>query len=212
MTDIASPSPSETSWEMVSPSGLALVDTIEVGDEVLVLPRPQLSRRRSASTPDLISYERQVSLASEEKNDDVDEFFDAAQDTLPSSSSKSMKKTMSWRDMVLSQVDELAKEVEVITPLQKQQQQQPKLKMKVKPKYVVTPIRRCTMSTPNLRSLAEEEDDDEVLGDTDAMEYYNRKAKGYSGHKNGMKLRPDEAKRKDITMYKKELQRAAQRG
>lgn len=208
MTDIiASPSPSETSWEMVSPSGPpALVDTIEVGDEVLVLPRPQLSRRRSASTPDLISYERQVSL-SEEKDDD-DEFFDAAQDALRPSSK--IKKTMSWRDMVLSQVDELAKEVQVITPLQQQQQQQPKLKMKVKPKYVVTPIRRCTMSTPNLRSLAEEEDEDEVLGDTDAMEYYNRKSKGYTGHKNGMKLRPDEAKRRDITMYKKELQRTAQ--
>jgi hypothetical protein len=42
------------------------------------------------------------------------------------------------------------------------------------------------------------------------MEFYHRKAKGISGRTNGMKLRPDEAKRRDIIMAKKESQRQQQ--
>lgn len=81
---------------------------------------------------------------------------------------------------------------------------------KIRPRFVVTPIRRSVKSTGDLQSLViQEEDEEDVLGDTDAMEFYHRKAQGVKGRANGMKLRPDEAKRKQMTMYKKDLQRQA---
>jgi len=52
--------------------------------------------------------------------------------------------------------------------------------------------------------------DVDVLGDTDAMDFYHRKDKGSRGASNKKKLRPDEAKRKDIIMHKKDLQRKQQ--
>mmetsp|Transcript_129 Transcript_129/g.179 ORF Transcript_129/g.179 Transcript_129/m.179 type:complete len:488 (+) Transcript_129:308-1771(+) len=52
--------------------------------------------------------------------------------------------------------------------------------------------------------------DGDVLGDTDAMDFYHRKDKGSKGTSNKKKLRPDEAKRKDIIMHKKDLQRKKQ--
>lgn len=99
--------------------------------------------------------------------------------------------------------------------------QQPKTTRK-KPKFVVKPIRRCTKSTGDLLSLtriAEDGDhhsggnpydDDFVMGDTDAELYYNQKAQGKLGRKNGRKSRPDEAKRLQITMAKKDSQRQRQ--
>jgi hypothetical protein len=80
---------------------------------------------------------------------------------------------------------------------------------KVKPKFVVTPIKRCTKSTGDLQRLGALAEED-VLGDTDAHEYYDRKAHGYAGRQNGLKTRPDEAKRLQITMAKKTLQRERQ--
>ena len=86
---------------------------------------------------------------------------------------------------------------------------------KVKPKFVVTqvvPIKHAH-STGDLKSMAypnNHNDDDEVMGDTDAHEYYSRKAQGSLGRKNGQKLRPDEAKRLQMTMNKKQMQRARQ--
>ena len=56
------------------------------------------------------------------------------------------------------------------------------------------------------------EDDEEILGDTDAHEYYSRKLQGSMGRKNGLKQRPDEAKRLQITMAKKDMQRQSQKG
>jgi hypothetical protein len=52
--------------------------------------------------------------------------------------------------------------------------------------------------------------DGDVLGETDAMDYYHRKDKGSKGTSNKKKIRPDEAKRKEISMYKKDLQRQKQ--
>lgn len=96
-------------------------------------------------------------------------------------------------------------------------------------------IRRCSKSTGDLRSLVsiqEDEDhydgaggggfggggggggetihEEEVLGETDAMDFYHRKAKGGSNRSNGMKLRPDEKKRKEWIISKKNAQRAKQ--
>ena len=79
---------------------------------------------------------------------------------------------------------------------------------KTRPRFVVKPIKRCARSAPNL--LALDEDDEDVLGDTDAGDYYAQKAKGSMGRKNGLKTRPDEAKRLEITMAKKNLQRERQ--
>ena len=50
----------------------------------------------------------------------------------------------------------------------------------------------------------------DVLGDTDAMDFYHQKEKGSQSTHNKKKERPDEAKRKEISMYKKELQREKQ--
>jgi len=86
------------------------------------------------------------------------------------------------------------------------------------PKFVVKPIKRCSKSTGDLQSLTriaengERHDDDDglVLGDTDAELYYNQKAQGKLGRKNGRKTRPDEAKRLQITMAKKDDQKQRQ--
>lgn len=85
--------------------------------------------------------------------------------------------------------------------------------LRKKPKFVVKPIRRCSKSTGDLQSLtriAEDGEDDLVLGDTDAELYYNQKAQGKLGRKNGRKTRPDEAKRLQISMAKKDDQRQRQ--
>lgn len=87
--------------------------------------------------------------------------------------------------------------------------EQPRVR-KNKPKYVVKPIKRCARSAPDLHALLEEDDD--ILGDTDAGDYYARKAHGMSGRVNGLKSRPDEKKRLEITMAKKNLQRQRQAG
>eukprot|EP00548_Thalassiothrix_antarctica_P003521 CAMPEP_0194142808 /NCGR_PEP_ID=MMETSP0152-20130528/12018_1 /TAXON_ID=1049557 /ORGANISM="Thalassiothrix antarctica, Strain L6-D1" /LENGTH=206 /DNA_ID=CAMNT_0038841899 /DNA_START=125 /DNA_END=745 /DNA_ORIENTATION=+ len=87
----------------------------------------------------------------------------------------------------------------------------PKPRMKTKPTFVVTPIRRSSLSSPNLCALAQLEDDKEdILGDSDAMEYYHQKSYGYNGRKNGLKIRPDEQKRLTSILHKKDMQRKAQ--
>ena len=170
-------------------------------------------------------------------NDDDDLFpnADDSHRTYPPQTTTSITTTnggwngVSFRDIVMSQVHGLAEEVGV-DPLHAHEEHEPLSPMaatttaaafhKPRPKFVVvTPIQRQRRyeSTPNLRSLVGKStttpssttlnDETLILGETDAMEFYHRKAKGFAGHKNGLRLRPDEAKRKDITMYKKELQR-----
>lgn len=97
-----------------------------------------------------------------------------------------------------------------------QETKQPRVTRK-KPKFVVKPIKRCSKSTGDLQSLTRivesdehHGDDDLILGDTDAQLYYNQKAQGKLGRKNGRKIRPDEAKRKQISMAKKDDQRQRQ--
>mmetsp|Transcript_52829 Transcript_52829/g.128091 ORF Transcript_52829/g.128091 Transcript_52829/m.128091 type:complete len:480 (+) Transcript_52829:345-1784(+) len=51
---------------------------------------------------------------------------------------------------------------------------------------------------------------DAVLGDTDAEEFYNRKEHGKNTRQNGLKSRPDEAKRLDMILAKKDMQRKQQ--
>jgi len=111
------------------------------------------------------------------------------------------------------------------------QQPQKQKVVKKRPKFVVTPIKRCVKSTGDLRSLAriaecggngygyggnnnnddDTDDIDLIVGDTDAELYYSQKSQGKLGRKNGQKTRPDEAKRLQITMAKKEDQRQRQK-
>jgi len=128
---------------------------------------------------------------------------------------------ISFRDAIMKEQTQETKEEENT----QQQQAKPPRAMKKKPKFVVKPIRRCSKSTGDLQSLArivENEDqygggggsdpydDDLILGETDAQLYYNQKAQGKLGRKNGRKVRPDEAKRLQITMAKKDDQRQRQ--
>jgi len=52
--------------------------------------------------------------------------------------------------------------------------------------------------------------EDEIMGDTDAQDFYAQKSKGGKGRVNSKKIRPDEAKRLDIILFKKEEQRRKQ--
>jgi hypothetical protein len=107
-------------------------------------------------------------------------------------------------------------------PSTQSQQGVPRIRKLRKPKYVVQPIRRCSKSTGDLKSLSRivEDDDDhycghdsfnnQIMGETDAQEFYSRKSAGKTAHQNGLKTRPDEAKRLQITLDKKEEQRKRQ--
>lgn len=55
------------------------------------------------------------------------------------------------------------------------------------------------------------QEDEEIMGDTDAQDFYAQKSKGGSSRANSKKIRPDEAKRLDIILHKKEEQRRQQR-
>jgi hypothetical protein len=83
---------------------------------------------------------------------------------------------------------------------------------RIQPIFVVVApkMKRCTKSTGDLQSLTLPEDQEcnyGAAGACDAMEFYNRKAAGESSRCNGLKLRPDEAKRREWILDKKERQR-----
>lgn len=141
---------------------------------------------------------------------------------------KHMKKIPSFKDIILLNAKEHEKEErEKRAQIRSKQEKaiKDRLKRKVKPKLVISPITRCTKSTGDLSSLIsirEHEthsifdsnkntiDEDEILGETDAKEFYHRKSKGRSNRSNGLKIRPDEAKRKQMIMEKKSMQRSSQ--
>jgi hypothetical protein len=229
------------------------VNIMEEGDDdddpVIILPKQllhSLIRQRSSSTPDFISLERKMSMAEDdaEQQDIIRHYgnnpaLDSYQhhprpiSTKPRNASAWTGRT-SFRDMVLSQVQDLANEVTASLPPGSAKSADgvatTTTATKPKPKIVVMTTTRMRKyeSSPNLYGLASSsystsitttttratasstDDEDLILGDTDAMEYYHRKAKGVTDRKNGMKLRPDEAKRRDIVMYKKGLQRQQQ--
>lgn len=130
---------------------------------------------------------------------------------------------ISFRDAIMKEQTQETKEAD---EPDSQQQPKPTKAVRKKPKFVVKPIRRCSKSTGDLQSLAriaENDDyysggggggdsynDDHILGETDAQLFYNQKAQGKLGRKNGRKVRPDEAKRLQITMAKKDDQRQRQ--
>lgn len=133
----------------------------------------------------------------------------------PPSVVSSASSKFSFRDAIMKEQVQWAKDLTT--------EQAPPKMMKKKPTFVVKPIKRCAKSTGDLRSLARitesgdhyaGEDDLHhggiIMGDTDAELYYNQKTKGQLGRKNGRKTRPDEAKRLQIIMAKKDDQRQRQ--
>lgn len=82
--------------------------------------------------------------------------------------------------------------------------------MKPHTQNVSSGLGRHSKSMGNLRAL--DHIQEEVLGDTDAELFYSQKAMGARGRVNGQKIRPDEAKRLEITMNKKNLQKQRRQG
>jgi hypothetical protein len=69
-------------------------------------------------------------------------------------------------------------------------------------------LKRCAKSSNDLSVIDEQEHYDDDRYDDHGVEfYYSNKAMGARGRNNGLKLRPDELKRKDIILHKKNLQR-----
>lgn len=187
-------------WEkIVSPETL----------ESKVLPPKLRKLRHCASSPDLRFIGKALEAVDEDDDDDcsfVSQDESSAMSSAvmidpPSTSSATYKRIPSFRDAILVRTEPSNEQKE---PGVESSASRPK---KIKPKIVVTPIKRCAKSTGDLRSLVIHE---EVLGESDAMEYYHRKAHGASGRVNTLKLRPDEAKRKQFTLQKKKMQREQQ--
>uniref|UniRef100_A0A7S3V6D0 Uncharacterized protein n=1 Tax=Chaetoceros debilis TaxID=122233 RepID=A0A7S3V6D0_9STRA len=156
-------------------------------------------------------------------------FDDAVLLTRKASTASGIKKVLSFKDIIMlnaqAREEEESRKKEMLKQNEATRRQQAAQRRKnSKPKLVISPIKRCAKSTGDLRSMiiVEEEEygggggggctiyEDDVLGETDASEFYNRKHKGSSSRQNGKKLRPDEAKRKDFIIHKKNAQRKAQ--
>ena len=106
---------------------------------------------------------------------------------------------MSFRDAILQNSTPTPSPIVIIKPNTHKRR-------KIAPQLVVVQPQR----TRRVRSLMEDQEEELVLGDTDAPEYYSRKEHGACQFGNGLKIRPDEAKRLQITMNKKQLQRQRQ--
>ncbi|KAL3909870.1 MAG: hypothetical protein SGARI_002385 [Bacillariaceae sp.] len=86
-----------------------------------------------------------------------------------------------------------------------------KKRVKKQSTFVVKPIPRSAKSTGDLQKLALiAENEGEILGATDAEEYYMQKATGVISKKNGLKMRPDERVRLKMINKRKNDQRRAQ--
>jgi hypothetical protein len=203
-----SPIASENSWEILSPTERMqeMPLTQDAEDHVIVIPANSSEDKgnsgfvslRAVSTPDFISLERTVLLCNEDEGFPKVNY--SIRPKLRESPARMDWKGASFRDIVLSRIP-----TEVEEHPASSNASTSNANRKYKPRIVVTPTVRPRRfeSTPDLCSL----NSSQVLGESDAMDFYQRKAKGISGRKNGMKMRPDEAKRLDIIMSKKEMQR-----
>ena len=199
-------------WELVvSENGAGQGEASNTGIEEVMMPNPQpLVRKNSVSAPDL-----RVLDEDEDEDDDATGISSSAamMSNLASLAESGTvvvaagpwgkKNKVSFKDAILSK----SKHVQAAAP--SPAAEKPPMKNRFKSRYVVTQIKRCAKSTGDLLSLVENEED-EPMGDSDAMEYYSRKAHGAHGRSNGLKQRPDEAKRKEMIVQKKNMQRQKQ--
>lgn len=103
-------------------------------------------------------------------------------------------------------------------PRQQRSRIQPRYVVVASPPPAASSMRRCSKSTGDLQSLIAaaavvDDEHEESYGSSssgaacDTMDFYHRKALGATSRSNGLKLRPDEAKRRAMIMLKKEQQR-----
>lgn len=186
-------------WEMVAP------DDFECQRLVDVVPAVNSKNlKHAASSPDFRRYVEAQADSADDGTDDLSQ--GAASSAVFVSAPPSVASTVSrvsFRDAILKQNGTSSATPQDPTQTNSGQQQQQR---KFRAKFIVKPITRSAKSAPNLHAL----DEEDVLGDTDACEYYTRKSMGYSGRQNGLKVRPDEAKRLQMTMQKKQMQQQSQ--
>eukprot|EP00543_Licmophora_paradoxa_P003575 CAMPEP_0202452774 /NCGR_PEP_ID=MMETSP1360-20130828/10896_1 /ASSEMBLY_ACC=CAM_ASM_000848 /TAXON_ID=515479 /ORGANISM="Licmophora paradoxa, Strain CCMP2313" /LENGTH=244 /DNA_ID=CAMNT_0049071685 /DNA_START=96 /DNA_END=830 /DNA_ORIENTATION=- len=186
--------------------------------EVIPIERPKLLRQKSASVPDLQIYLQSATLEIVAEEEDHNGQKTEPPMKIPTTRTLSLKggwgaggKSMSFRDVILSTtggIEEQKGTMNTNNDTVTTGANTERTKKKIKPKFVVTKplmMRRCSKSTGDLQKMAF--DFDETFGETDAMEYYNRKAHGSRSRRNGLKIRPDEAKRRDISLHKRNIQR-----
>jgi hypothetical protein len=194
-------------WELLTPAeddNGAQGDSSTPGEEVVVVSNPRcFIRKNSVSAPDLRDLDEEENQ-SEASSSAVMVSGPPSVATGSTINPWGAKNRVSFKDVIL------APSKHAPAHSKKSSVPKPQARIKVKSRYVVTPIKRCAKSTGDLLSLAEG-DDEEVLGESDAMEYYNRKSHGEHGRNNGLKIRPDEAKRKEMIVMKKNMQRQAQK-
>ena len=109
---------------------------------------------------------------------------------------------MSFRDAMMKSLPTKS-QAKQETRLSSAEQKQRK---KIKPRFVVTTTN--APATKQQRSVDSGSDSQDCDYD---MEFYERKAHGHRGRVSGLKLRPDELKRKVFIVEKKERQRQKQR-
>jgi hypothetical protein len=168
------------------------------------------------------------------EQDGLDDGFTLVSD-VPSlwttSSTATSAKTVSFRDAILLSPS-TAPNGQVSPRLQAMSitgvsQETPRQRSRIQPQFVVVQsppnrIRRCSKSTGNLlemnvTSLLDDADSERTglsVADSDLYrcfdeEFYFRKALGSASRINGLKLRPDEAKRRLMILNKKDQQRRA---
>ena len=164
--------------------------------------------RHSASSPDIRSPRELPMLHEQEGEDDEATEFDGDEDFTMISKRQVPGAPVSFRDAILVQASQTKSDNDNNADnSQSSSTSRPRIRQA---KYVVvqTTMTRCAKSTGDLRSLSQ--CDSEIMGETDAMDFYHRKALGAKGRVSGLRLRPDEAKRKEMTMNKKNMQRAGQ--
>lgn len=140
----------------------------------------------------------------------------------PSSATSPWSSKLSFKEAILKSNPEGSNSLHQQQPHKRHHHHHTRIRKLKKPVFVVKPIKRCSKSTGDLTSLDNDTEEEygsgggggggggcqeQILGDTDAQQYYSQKAQGKLGRKNGKKIRPDEAKRLEITMAKKTMQR-----
>ena len=210
-------------WELLDPTEEESSADTPHHQEVVVMGTNRVKRqlRHCASSPNLNQYDF-LDAVEEEGGSGEDHEEESRPNKDDSSYSMvsgpksvmSMSSGFSFRDAILSpsKNDDMEGQQQSMTvagvagaaPAQTQRRV-------FKPKFVVKPIRRCSKSTGDLQSLHKIAEEEDVLGETDAMDFYHRKAAGARNRTSGLKMRPDEMKRKEITLYKKALQQSKNR-
>lgn len=191
----------EEEWEMLEEQQL-------FDKEVVMVSNPK-QLKHATSSPDLRRYSIDMDQYNNDGESDNRDSFSLV--SKPLSVATTWSNNLSFKDAVLTQPETDSQEQGTGKGVKFQDPDRYDKPRKFNPKIVVQPIKRCTKSTGDLQALASIHEEEEILGETDATDFYYRKAKGEAGRKNGLKLRPDEAKRRDMILHKKALQQSQQR-